>query len=138
MFGCTIFQLTLILFFFNGNNAELTIEVTNIQKASGNLMIAVYDSKANFLTKDVVKGAKFAIKSKGSQTFGIILPYGKYGISIYHDVDGDGKLATNFMGIPKEPIGFSNNAKGFMGPPDFDKVKFDFQPQSTQQKIRLN
>ena len=42
----------------------------------------------------------------------------------FHDVNENGKMDTNFIGIPKEPIGISNNAKGFMGPPKFNNAKF--------------
>jgi hypothetical protein len=50
------------------------------------------------------------------------LSYGRYGISLYHDENANGKMDKNLMGIPKEADGFSNNAKGFFGKPDF---KFD-------------
>lgn len=42
---------------------------------------------------------------------------GEYHIRCFHDENGNRSMDTNFMGIPKEGYGFSNNAKGFMGPP---------------------
>jgi uncharacterized protein (DUF2141 family) len=49
---------------------------------------------------------------------------GEYAVSLYQDENGNGKLDTNFMGIPKEAYASSNNAKGFMGPPKYQEAKF--------------
>lgn len=48
------------------------------------------------------------------------LPPGDYAVAAFHDADGDGELATNILGMPTEGYGFSNGARGFMGPPRFD------------------
>jgi uncharacterized protein (DUF2141 family) len=64
------------------------------------------------------------------------LPYGWYGVSLYHDENGDGKMDVNAMGIPKEAYGFSNNAKGFFGKPDYKDVKF--QLNSAEKQITIN
>jgi len=37
------------------------------------------------------------------------------------------ELTTNFIGIPKEPIGFSNNARIKFGPPSFEEAKFNVE-----------
>ena len=39
---------------------------------------------------------------------------------MFHDADGDGELGTNILGIPNEGYGFSNGARGLIGPPSFD------------------
>ena len=56
---------------------------------------------------------------------------GKYAFKFFHDENNDEKLNTNFMGIPKEGYGFSNNAKGKFGPPSFDKMIFDLAKSDT-------
>ena len=53
------------------------------------------------------------------------LPPGRYGISAFHDVNGNEKLDTSFLGLPKEPYGFSQNARGRFGPPNFSDISFD-------------
>jgi uncharacterized protein (DUF2141 family) len=40
---------------------------------------------------------------------------GSYAVSIQHDEDGDGKLKTNFIKMPKEGVGVSNNPGGIPG-----------------------
>lgn len=54
------------------------------------------------------------------------LPKGRYAVRIFHDENNNGKLDTNFLGIPKESWGTSNNVKAIMAPPDFKKMLFDF------------
>ena len=63
------------------------------------------------------------------------LPAGEYAIQVMHDRDG--KLDTNFVGIPNEPWAFSNNSTGNMGPRKWADVKFVLSDDVTQ-SIRLN
>ncbi|MFZ9943328.1 MAG: DUF2141 domain-containing protein, partial [Bacteroidia bacterium] len=52
------------------------------------------------------------------------LPPGKYAVAIIHDANGNRKLDTNFMGIPKEGYGVSNNIVNMFGPPGFEESSF--------------
>ena len=53
------------------------------------------------------------------------LPDGIYAIGLYVDSNKNEKLDTNFLGIPTEQFGFSNNAKGRFGPPSFESASFE-------------
>ena len=50
---------------------------------------------------------------------------GEYAVSCYHDRNGNGKLDKNTIGIPVEPYGFSNDARGSFGPPKYKKARFN-------------
>jgi uncharacterized protein (DUF2141 family) len=52
---------------------------------------------------------------------------GTYGLSAFHDQNENGKLDTNFLGMPIEDYCASNNARGVFGPPSFDDAKFTFR-----------
>jgi 4,4'-diapolycopenoate synthase len=52
------------------------------------------------------------------------LPDGRYAVSLYQDVNGNGKLDMGVLGVPKEPVGASNNPKARMGPPRFEDCVF--------------
>ena len=45
---------------------------------------------------------------------------GRYALFAMHDANANGDLDLNFLGIPIESYGFSNDAKGTVGPPSFD------------------
>ncbi len=54
------------------------------------------------------------------------LPTGNYAIAILHDENDDMKMNTNFLGLPKEGYGFSNNVMGAFGPPGYNKANFNY------------
>ena len=56
----------------------------------------------------------------GSVIYRYELPAGTYAIGIFHDANLNNRLDNFFFGIPREQYGFSNNARGFMGPPSFE------------------
>lgn len=64
------------------------------------------------------------------------LPPGRYAFTAYQDVNGNGKLDSGFLGIPREPVGVSNNPKPRYGPPRFEDSAFDL-PQAGQ-SISIN
>ncbi|MDR0612870.1 MAG: DUF2141 domain-containing protein, partial [Dysgonamonadaceae bacterium] len=72
-----------------------------------------------------------------SLEFSVELPEGEYAISVYHDENDNNKLDTGVFGIPTEGYGFSNNVKGFMGPPSFKESKFSLTKDSTLIRINL-
>lgn len=62
---------------------------------------------------------------------------GTYAVSVFHDENSNGKLDTNFLGIPREGVGASNNAKGHFGPPKFDAAAFRFSGGRLELKITI-
>ena len=64
-------------------------------------------------------------------------PPGRYAVSVYLDENGDRKLNSGWLGIPKEPVGASNNPKSRLGPPRFDDCAFDHDLASQTIPITL-
>ena len=52
---------------------------------------------------------------------------GDYAVSVFHDENSNGKLDRNFMGMPKEGVGASNDAAGHFGPPKYDDARFSYK-----------
>jgi uncharacterized protein (DUF2141 family) len=50
------------------------------------------------------------------------LPYGDYAVAVFHDKNGDQQLNTNFLGMPTEPYGFSNDSRRRFRAPRFDEA----------------
>lgn len=65
------------------------------------------------------------------------IPPGEYGVMVYQDVNGNDRTDSNFLGIPREPYGFSRNAKPFLSKPGFDDVKFTVTAGENSQTLRL-
>ncbi|WP_240008637.1 DUF2141 domain-containing protein [Pseudaquidulcibacter saccharophilus] len=103
----------------------LTVQLNGLESEDGMIMACVsrqenYDKfgcdyRAAVKVEDL-KNNQFTIEN---------IAKGKYAIRIFHDLNGNMKLDTNAMGIPKEPWAASNNAKGNFGPPKFDDAAID-------------
>ena len=65
------------------------------------------------------------------------VPPGDYAIAVYHDANENGKLDRHLLGYPLEPYGFSNNARGKLGPPAWDRVFFQVGDATSAMEIQL-
>ncbi len=118
--------------------ATLTVVIEDIQSSEGQIMVEVLPSEAAFKEQQPAV-ASFILPAKTPSVSITLdaLDGGEYGIRVMHDVDGDGTLDANMIGIPKEPWGFSNNAKGPFGPPGWNDVRFSIESKA-EQTITLN
>ena len=127
--------LTLILLPGTAANAdELIVRVDNIKEA-GEIHIAIYDSAEAFEADRGEKGGAapgitqgtIEMVEPGSVIYRYELPPGTYAIGIFHDANLNNQLDNYLFGVPREQYGFSNNARGFMGPPSFDDAAFSVE-----------
>ena len=100
---------------------DTEIVVAGIKKNSGTIVISIHDSAESFRKHIPYRNVELAAAGEKA-VYHIRLKAGEYAFCVYHDVNGDGKLNTNAIGIPKEPFGFSNyDGKG--PPGNFKKHK---------------
>ena len=102
-------------------DTDINIEVRGVSAAEGVIVVRLYDSKKKWL-KDAAHETSVdlvADETGDVVTIPMSVPPGDYAVHVYHDLDANGKMKANFIGIPKEPTGVSNDAKGKMGPPKF-------------------
>jgi len=66
------------------------------------------------------------------------IPPGKYAMAVIHDENMNGKLDTNWMGVPTEDCGFSNNATGVLGAPPFSAARFAYDGQNVDLTMSLH
>jgi len=105
------------------NSYTLTVNISGLNSDDGTIMIGLYTGKENFLKKRF-RGGVTTIKNKKSVVVFKDIPKGEYAVSFVHDENNNKKMDTNFLGIPTEDYGCSNNATGFMGPPKYNDAKF--------------
>lgn len=126
----------LLLFTINCYSHELEINLSKAISKKGLVGLVVFDSENGFPDK----GRKARIKKFISiKDFPYImnLPKGEYAISVFHDENSNKTLDKNFIGIPKESFGFSNNVMGIMGPPSFKNAKFKTIDKKSNISIEL-
>jgi uncharacterized protein (DUF2141 family) len=99
---------------------DLTVDVSAIAQNRGRVFVAVYDSADAFPTPGRQAVARVLDADSNHLTVSFKnLPPGQYAVVAFQDFNANGKLDKNFLGIPKEPYGFSNGARGTAGPPKF-------------------
>lgn len=104
----------------------LTIQVENVNKDDGNIGVLVFNSTRGWpedrfaALKDIVVPAH-----PGTVTVTVPgLPAGDYAVAIAHDVNKNHKVDKNFLGMPKEQWGMSNNPHATVKAPSFNTAKF--------------
>ncbi|MCH8546648.1 MAG: DUF2141 domain-containing protein [Cryomorphaceae bacterium] len=118
----------------------IQITVDNIKTKEGQVIISLYDSEKGFpyepekyfyLPKESLKDGRAVF------TIEIDKP-GDYALTVVDDVNENGDMDKNFVGIPKEGFAFSKNAKPRgMRPPAFNDAKFTVREKQTALKVVL-
>ena len=120
--------------------AKLRLEIGGLAEAEGKVYYSVYDSEDTWLGDESVAGAAVDIVEamQGDVVVAVVeLPPGEYAVSIFYDVNANGELDTNFIGIPKEPVALSNNAKAKFGPPKCKDARFTLSSEGVVQSIEI-
>ena len=131
-----IFTATLLYSCLYG--ADINIEVQNLRNSTGKVSIGLYQKVENFpVVSKEYKGVHLTIHSHTLRYTFKDIPNGIYAISIFHDENSNAKLDKNFLGIPKEGYGFSNNVKAAFSTPSFVDAKFIISTQTKNIKIKM-
>ena len=109
----------------------LIITFDNLKDTTHNIFVAISTESDKFPDdRFIVK--KFIVSPEGKSRASISvadLPYGKYAVMVFQDVNGNKKMDTGFMGIPTEPFAFSNNFHPSFRSPKWKDCEFDYSPQ---------
>ena len=118
-----------------GASGQVHVRVTGFRSERGQVYVALWRSEKSF-PGTPPKGSPTAtlkiVKGVAETTFRNVAP-GVFAISVFHDEDGDTELKKNFIGIPKEGIGISRDARGRFGPPAWEDAKLMLEPGELKQ-----
>lgn len=125
---------------FAAHAADLTVMVDNVNVDAGQVLVGVFD-KAETFPRAMLRGERVAANSRDASgrvklVFTGLAP-GRYALSAFHDLDDNGKLNANVMGLPTEPYGFSRDARGNFGPPTFDDAAVDVPATGLTVTVRV-
>jgi uncharacterized protein (DUF2141 family) len=114
-----------------GLPADLQIQVVGLRSVRGEIHCGLYNQPAAFPRGERVAGTKVKVTSEPVTAVFPALPPGTYAVSLYHDENSNGRFDKNFLGLPLEGYGFSNDARPGFGPPSFSKAAFTVHGQQT-------
>ncbi len=110
---------------------NLTVTIAGVRDARGTISICLFSAPRDFPDctndPDARRAHLPAIAGRVSTVFSDV-PSGTYALSAYHDETNAGRLRTNFLGIPRDGVGASNDPRGRMGPPRFTESAFAIGP----------
>jgi uncharacterized protein (DUF2141 family) len=115
------------------------VEIVGLRNDKGQVLCALFSSAPGFpksADKATARTKSDISHGTASCEFPGIAP-GTYAVSVFHDENSNGKLDSNFMGIPREGVGASNNARGHLGPPKFEAAAFHFSGDRVALKITI-
>lgn len=113
----------------------LHVEVANVRDRTGHVHVDIC-TRAQFL-KDCALSANAPARI-GTTTVTLAgLKPGRYAAQVFYDENGNGKVDRALFGIPKEGVGFSNDAKIRLGPPKWEEAVFDYDGQDRTIRLRL-
>lgn len=131
----SFFTLLLFIIFISGGISQekdtlsVTLDISITKFNKGSILIALYESEESYM-KESYKSADVLVKNNKAKFIFHSIKKGVYAFSFFHDLNNNKKLDTNFLGIPKEPYGFSNNKKGRFGPPKFSEASLEINKNS--------
>ncbi|MBU0632502.1 DUF2141 domain-containing protein [bacterium] len=102
--------------------SSVDVKVEGIEK-TGDIYIGLYDKSQNFTSlEETYKRQIVQTDAKSVEVQFENIPDGKYAIALFQDENNNHKLDKNFLGIPKEGYGFSNNPHTLLEPTFNDAV----------------
>ena len=121
----------------SGGQATIILKLTGLRSAKGQVKIAVFNSPEKWLGEQPIYSSTINVDGQ-SVTWRIKdVPYGDYGVAVFHDENSNGKMDKNVLGMPLEPYGFSNNVRVTFGPPKWERAKFSVNGSTAEVSIEL-
>lgn len=102
----------------------VTATVSTFRSVKGALVCRLFTGPDGFPARGYRSVQTVPVTGQTAQCVFPGLAAGTYALAVFHDENGNGKLDTNFIGIPAEGVGTSNNRRPLIGPPTWDGSKF--------------
>lgn len=126
---------------FAAQAGELKLELDGKGMAGHSVRVAIYSANAPKQFPSDTEYYRGLVSEATADHLSMTvadLPPGRYAVAAYVDNNRNGRQDKNFLGVPKETYGFSNDARGRFAPPDFAEAAFDIGENSVVKSIHLH
>jgi uncharacterized protein (DUF2141 family) len=133
--------LVFMLLFISGllqAQSRIVARITNVRNDRGVCQVCLFNNAASFTGENgtPVQCVQTPVKNGISEALFENIAAGVYAVMVFHDANANKKLDQNFIGIPKEGYGASQNKLPFASAPSFDENKFTV-PDKTTTTLRI-
>ncbi len=103
------------------------VHIHSLRNAQGTVKAVLYGpDPATFLVKGKKADKEREPAEAGSMTLCVAAPEnGRYAVVVYHDENDNHKFDRNWIGLPTEGFGVSNDPTLFLAPPSFEESSFE-------------
>ena len=118
---------------------EIQIEISGIRNEKGDMKISLFDRADPFPGDHEQAVGRIITEIEGPTASAVFksIPYGEYAVSVMHDENNNFILDSNWLGIPREGYGASNNPPRRMGPPRYDDARFSLRQPRMSLTIKM-
>ncbi|HCS27954.1 MAG TPA: hypothetical protein DIW43_10905 [Spongiibacteraceae bacterium] len=137
--GLLLAALTSFCLPANAEPITVTVAIKGIASNTGSIVLSAYNDPDKWFSEDVAARERLELtESSGEQvSIQLSLEPGEYALTAYHDENDNKKLDSNFIGIPREPTGLSNNHRPRFGPPKYKKAAIEVHAEQDVIEITL-
>jgi uncharacterized protein (DUF2141 family) len=119
------------------DQGTIRIKVVNTRGNRGRVHCSLFNEKGDYPNKGALRDLSVPIENgKGVCDFTGFAP-GAYAAVVFQDEDANGKFKTNWLGMPQEGYGFSNNLRPRFSAPKFQPASFQYQGGTLEMTIKL-
>lgn len=116
----------------------LSITIKGAKSKEGVIVCSVFGNAADFSQRiNPLWSERLPIGEGAVVYYFPSIEPGEYAVAAYHDKNENEKLDRHRLGFPTEAYGFSNNARGRLGPPNFQQVRFEVDQTPVSMEIRI-
>ena len=134
-----------LLLFLGGSTltwaeSRIALQIEGLRNDEGQILVGLYDNPDPFPGKREEALQSLALRIEQGQATGAFerLPPGAYAIAVVHDENANNELDSNWLFIPTEGIGVSNNPEPRFGPPSFEEARFELGSEPMLLIIRMH
>jgi len=111
---------------FPDGQGALLVRLSGLHSDAGLVVVSLFAGEKGFPDEVAASLTTISVPIRSGQAEALFseIPYGEYAVSVLHDEDGDGKMATGLLGAPREGFGFSGQPDYRFGHPDFARTSF--------------
>ena len=117
----------------NARTDSVRVQISGIRNTNGDVGCGIFNSADGYPeeTNKAYKTLRMASPGNSAICQFNDIPPGTYAIAVLHDENANGKLDKNFLGIPREGYGASNNVRPKMSAPAFKDAAFSVKAGGT-------
>ena len=141
LFAVLVFAHLPAITFAQSSCPGIHVKILDIRNSAGTVACALFKGPDGFPTEYMHAATNIMmmkVQDRQARCDFADIPPGTYALAVIHDENKDGKLEANWVGVPTEGYGFSNDAKALMSAPSFDAASFPYNGRNLELTISLN